>query len=145
VIQTFARTGQDLLGFIEKRIRGWVAGFVLLTPDDEGRLYRVGEPLRQRARQNVIFEGGYLTALFRRTNKICFLQEGDLEIPSDLNGLLTEQFEQHINRERIVKTLREWGLGEGAPAKGEPGREESSSAKRETKACEDARAVENAK
>jgi len=110
VVQTYARTGQDLLGFIENRIRGCVAGFVLLTPDDEGRLYQFGEPMRQRARQNVIFEGGYLTALFRRTNRICFLQQGDLEIPSDLNGLLMERFEHHIDRDRIILTLKEWGL-----------------------------------
>jgi predicted nucleotide-binding protein len=110
VVQTFARTGQDLLGFIENRIRGCVAGFVLLTADDEGRLYRFGEPLRQRARQNVIFEAGYLTALFRRTNRICFLQQGDLEIPSDLNGLLMEQVDTHVDRERIILTLEEWGI-----------------------------------
>jgi predicted nucleotide-binding protein len=113
VVQTFARTGQDLLGFIENRIRGCVAGFVLLTPDDEGRLYRFGEPMRQRARQNVIFEGGYLTALFRRTNRICFLQQGDLEIPSDLNGLLMERFDDTIEPDRIILTLKEWNLGKG--------------------------------
>jgi predicted nucleotide-binding protein len=110
LVQTFARTGQDLLGFIEDRIRGCVAGFILLTADDEGRLYRFGEPLRQRARQNVIFEAGYLTALFRRTNRICFLQQGNLEIPSDLNGLLMEQVDAHVDRERIILTLREWSI-----------------------------------
>jgi len=110
VVQTYARTGQDLLGFIENRIRGCVAGFVLLTPDDEGRLYQFGEPMRQRARQNVIFECGYLTALFRRTNRICFLKQGDLEIPSDLNGLLMEPFEDYIDPARIIVTLRQWGL-----------------------------------
>jgi predicted nucleotide-binding protein len=113
VIQTFARTGQDLLTFIENRIRSCVAGFVLLTPDDEGRLYQFGEPLRQRARQNVIFEGGYLTALFRGTNRICFVQQGDLEIPSDLNGLLMERFDQKIDPARISVALRDWGLKGG--------------------------------
>jgi predicted nucleotide-binding protein len=117
IVQTYARTGQDLLGFIENRIRGCVAGFVLLTPDDEGRLYQFGQPMRQRARQNVIFEGGYLTALFRRTNRICFLQQGDLEIPSDLNGLLMERFEDHIDRSRIILTLKEWGLKTDEAAK----------------------------
>lgn len=116
VVKTYARTGQDLLSFIEERIRDCLAGFVLLTPDDEGRLYQFGEPLRQRARQNVIFEGGYLTALFRRTNRVCFLQQGDLEIPSDLNGLLMERCEQHIDRDRIALTLREWGLSERGAA-----------------------------
>ena len=110
VIQSLARTGQDLLTFIENRIRDRVAGFILLTPDDEGRLYQFGEPLRQRARQNVIFEGGYLMALFRGTNRVCFLQQGDLEIPSDLNGLLMERFEERIDPSRIKLTLQNWGL-----------------------------------
>jgi predicted nucleotide-binding protein len=110
VIQSLARTGQDLLAFLESQIRDCVAGFVLLTPDDEGRLYKFGEPLRQRARQNVLFEGGYLTALFRNLHRVCFLQLGDLEIPSDMNGLLMERFSGSIDAERIRLTLKEWGL-----------------------------------
>lgn len=110
VIQSLARTGQDLLTFIEERIKDCVAGFVLLTPDDEGRLYQFGELMRQRARQNVVFEGGYLMALFRGTNRVCFVQQGKVEIPSDLNGLLMERFEEHIDPERIKKTLQVWGL-----------------------------------
>jgi len=96
--------------FIEERIRDCVAGFILLTPDDEGRLYQFGAPMRQRPRQNVVFEGGYLMALFRGTNRVCFLQQGDLEIPSDLNGLLMERFEERLDPLRIKLTLREWGL-----------------------------------
>ena len=49
-------------------------------------------------------------ALFRGTNRVCFLQQGEVEIPSDLNGLLMERFEERIDRERIRLTLREWGL-----------------------------------
>jgi predicted nucleotide-binding protein len=112
VIQALARTGQDLLSFLEEKIRNCVAGFVLLTPDDEGRLFKFGESMRQRARQNVIFEGGYLTALFRRKNRICFLQKGDIEVPSDLNGLLMERFPERIDADRILLTLAEWGLGD---------------------------------
>jgi predicted nucleotide-binding protein len=82
----------------------------LLTPDDEGRLYQFGEPMRQRPRQNVVFEGGYLMALFRGTNRVCFVQQGDLETPSDLNGLLMERFEERLDPQRIKLTLREWGL-----------------------------------
>jgi predicted nucleotide-binding protein len=110
VVQSLARTGQDLLEFIEDRISDCVAGFILLTPDDEGRLYQFGQPMRQRPRQNVVFEGGYLMALFRSTNRVCFLQQGDIEIPSDLNGLLMERFDERLDPQRIKMTLREWGL-----------------------------------
>jgi len=110
VIQSMARTGSDLLGFLEDKIRNCLAGFILLTPDDEGRLYEYGEDLRQRARQNVIFEAGYLTALFRDTNRICFLKKGNLEIPSDLSGLLMETFAEAVDPKRIHLTLKQWGI-----------------------------------
>jgi predicted nucleotide-binding protein len=114
VIQSMARTGSDLLGFLEDKIRGCLAGFILLTPDDEGRLYQYGQELRQRARQNVIFEAGYLTALFRDTNRICFLKKGDLEIPSDLSGLLMETFAETLDPKRIHLTLKQWGIANPA-------------------------------
>ena len=114
VIQSMARTGADLLGFLEEKIRNCLAGFILLTPDDEGRLYEYGQELRLRARQNVIFEAGYLTALFRDTNRICFLQKGDMEIPSDLSGLLMEKFSESIDPKRIRLTLEQWGLSNPA-------------------------------
>jgi predicted nucleotide-binding protein len=110
VIQSMARTGADLLGFLEEQIRNCLGGFILLTPDDEGRLYRYGERLSLRARQNVIFEGGYLTALFRDTSRICFLQKGEMEIPSDLSGLLMEKVAGSINPDRISLTLKQWGI-----------------------------------
>jgi predicted nucleotide-binding protein len=114
VIQSMARTGSDLLGFLEDKIRNCLAGFILLTPDDEGRLYAYGEQLRQRARQNVLFEAGYLTALFRDTNRICFLKKGHLEIPSDLSGLLMETFAESIDAKRIHLTLQQWGIANPA-------------------------------
>jgi predicted nucleotide-binding protein len=110
VIQSMARTGSDLLGFLEDKIRNCLAGFILLTPDDEGRFYEFGQELRQRARQNVIFEAGYLTALFRDTNRICFLKKGNLEIPSDLSGLLMETFAEAVDPKRIHLTLQQWGI-----------------------------------
>jgi predicted nucleotide-binding protein len=111
VIHSMARNGGDLLGFLEEKIRDCLAGFILLTPEDEGRLYEFGQALRQRARQNVIFEAGYLTAWFRHTNRICFLQKGKMEILSDLHGLLMEIVKDGvIDPERIRLTLRKWGL-----------------------------------
>lgn len=110
VIQSKARTGEDLLKMIEDQSQSCIAGFILLTPDDEGRLYAYGQSLRQRARQNVIFEAGLLTALFRRTGRICFLRQGELEIPSDLNGLLMETYGERIDEGRILSALRRWGF-----------------------------------
>jgi predicted nucleotide-binding protein len=110
VIQAKARTGGDLLSTIEDQINSCMAGFILLTPDDEGRLYKYGEQTRLRPRQNVIFEAGFLTALFRKTRRVCFVKEGDLEIPSDLNGLLMENYTGNLDEERITSVLVMWGM-----------------------------------
>ena len=110
VIQAKARTGGDLLSTIEDQINSCMAGFILLTPDDEGRLYEYGEQPRLRTRQNVIFEAGFLTALFRKTRRVCFVKEGDLEIPSDLNGLLMETYTGNLDEKRIKNVLVMWGM-----------------------------------
>jgi predicted nucleotide-binding protein len=111
VIQAKARTGGDLLGTIEDQINSCMAGFILLTPDDEGRLYQYGHPLRLRPRQNVIFEAGFLTALFRKTRRVCFVKVGDdLEIPSDLNGMLMETYTGNLDEKRIKNVLVLWGM-----------------------------------
>jgi len=110
VIQAKARTGGDLLSTIEDQINSCMAGFILLTPDDEGRLYKYGEQTRLRPRQNVIFEAGFLTALFRKTRRVCFVKEGELEIPSDLNGLLMETYTGNLDEERITSVLVMWGM-----------------------------------
>ena len=59
---------------------------VLLTPDDlahtEGASHEAN-----RARQNVIFELGYFTGKLGR-GRACLLRKGDVEIPSDLYGVI---------------------------------------------------------
>ena len=60
---------------------------VLLTPDDIG--YSVGKETakRKRARQNVVLELGYFLGKLGRKN-ICALCVGDVEIPSDYQGVV---------------------------------------------------------
>ncbi|WP_192255047.1 TIR domain-containing protein [Mesorhizobium silamurunense] len=59
---------------------------VLLTPDDVGAS-KAGSEQNQRARQNVIFELGYFAGRLGR-GRVCLLRKGDVEIPSDLYGVL---------------------------------------------------------
>jgi hypothetical protein len=59
---------------------------VLLTPDDLGKAVDDDEE-RARARQNVIFELGYFVGALGR-GKACLLRKGDVEIPSDLYGVV---------------------------------------------------------
>ncbi len=81
----------DGLTIIEKLERdAGNVGFAIaaLTPDDVGALKdEADEQLKLRARQNVIFELGYFMGKLGRP-RVCLLIEGELENPSDLDGLL---------------------------------------------------------
>jgi hypothetical protein len=113
VMKEQPKTGQEALQMLEQLIHGCRGGFVLMTPDDVGRL-KVPEkgPLSPRARENVIFEAGILTSIFRATNKVCFVVRKPLELPSDMKGLMYEEFEEEINEARIKGILCSWGLVE---------------------------------
>jgi hypothetical protein len=65
---------------------------VLLTPDDTGA--RKGEPLRDRARQNVLWELGYFVGRLGRS-RVCAFKRGDLEIPSDFGGVVFVPFDDN--------------------------------------------------
>ena len=73
---------------IEKLEKYSDVGFaiVLLTPDDVGRAQNDGE-LQPRARQNVIAELFFFLGKLGRT-QVCALKKGDLEIPSDIGGIV---------------------------------------------------------
>lgn len=60
---------------------------VLLTPDDKGAPASDPSSVRFRARQNVVLELGYFLASLGR-NRVCALHKGDIEIPSDYQGVL---------------------------------------------------------
>lgn len=59
---------------------------VLYTPCDEGKA-NAELSYNKRARQNVIFEHGYFVAQLGRS-KVCALVRGNIEVPSDLSGVL---------------------------------------------------------
>jgi predicted nucleotide-binding protein len=106
--------GKELLQELEELLADCCAGFVLLTPDDEGLLKGENPPHKPRARQNVIFEGGWLMGLFRRNDRVCFLKTDDtLEMPSDFGALKTESFDptnMSANVARIEGVLKSWGI-----------------------------------
>ena len=64
---------------------------VLLTADDEGRPSGA-DPLRLRARQNVVLEHGFFIGRLGRENVVA-LYEKEVELPSDLSGLLYKSVE----------------------------------------------------
>jgi predicted nucleotide-binding protein len=100
--------------------------FIILTPDDIGALYetlnKIKElPLihstnsllgqfRKRARQNVILEFGYFIGLLGR-DRVCCLHKGDVELPSDMHGIVYIPFKDSVEetRYKIMKELQEAG------------------------------------
>jgi CheY-like chemotaxis protein len=92
----------------------WV--FVLLTPDDEVRSGQRSNDQKRRARQNVIFEMGYFFGkLDRLRGRLVALVKGEIELPTDISGIVYIQIDQGIKSageeiRREVAQLRP-GLG----------------------------------
>ena len=63
-------------------------GIVLYTPCDKGGTAETPyDAMKFRARQNVIFEHGYLIGKLGR-NRVCALVDGDIEYPNDISGVV---------------------------------------------------------
>ncbi|WP_273803636.1 nucleotide-binding protein [Providencia rettgeri] len=73
---------------------------VLMTPDDNGNAV-LSENLKLRARQNVLYELGYFTGKLGR-GKVMVLKKGDIEIPSDLAGVLYTELDNHNGWKRKI-------------------------------------------
>jgi hypothetical protein len=104
------KNAQSILYALEDLIRTCKAGFILATPDDEGHL-RGKEPLVARARENVIFETGLLFAKVRAFERVAILLKRPLTLPSDLNGVTYEPFDEIRSiAPTIARKLDAWGL-----------------------------------
>jgi len=90
--------------------------FVLLTPDeiaytmDQEPLKDIDRKKEKRARPNVIFELGFFVGRLGR-NRVCCLYKGNVEVPSDLKGLLHKKVESSIEpvAYSIIKELKAAG------------------------------------
>lgn len=109
--------------------------FVILTPDDRGFREATSQGgfgqlaflhpiprtaiefsqwlitnLRPRARQNVVLEFGYFIGKLGR-DRVCCLYKGNVELPSDMHGILYIPFVQSPNeiKEKIAVELRAAG------------------------------------
>lgn len=81
---------------------------VLLTPDDVGGVDAT--QLRWRARQNVILELGFFCGSLGRS-RVCALHKGDIELPSDFDGVLYVPFDDAGGwKAKLAKELAVAGL-----------------------------------
>lgn len=85
------------------------AGFavVLMTPDDFGKA-RGAADLNPRARQNVVFELGFFIGALGPAN-VAALVEGDIELPSDFDGVVYIYLEKEDWRTKLGQELEAAG------------------------------------
>ena len=86
ILHEQANEGQTVLEKFETHAARAAAAIVLLTPDDQGSKSGASES-KPRARQNVVFELGYFFGRLDR-GKVIAITEGNVELPSDLSGLV---------------------------------------------------------
>lgn len=87
VLREQAHAGRTIIEKFEEYARGldWV--FVLISPDDKAFDPKNNDDKR-RARQNVIFELGFFYGLLGRfEGRVLVLKKGDVELPSDIQGI----------------------------------------------------------
>ena len=82
---------------------------ILLTPDDIGGP-ALAAAQAARARQNVIFELGYFAGKLGR-GRACLLRKGDVEIPTDLSGVIYSEMDQADGwKLKLARELKAAGL-----------------------------------
>ena len=103
ILQNSDGKSKTIIEALEQNIyREAAFGIVLLTPDDYGYSKAAGEVEKQpRARQNVILEMGMVMAALGR-ERMVLLKKGALEMPSDADGILRIDFNDHV-REIVPK------------------------------------------
>lgn len=84
VLHKQTSNGRNIIDNLDKHTEVKTA-IVLYTPDDLGK-YAVDKDYIPRARQNVIFEHGYLLAKLGR-DRVIMMVDGDPEIPTDVSGI----------------------------------------------------------
>ncbi len=99
VLHEQANKGMTIIEKLEEHTNV-VYGIILYTPCDEGKAK--GElNYKNRARQNVVFEHGFLSAKLGR-KKVSVIVKGDVETPGDMNGLVYIQengWKEALNKE----------------------------------------------
>ncbi len=86
ILQEQTSAGDTIIEKIE-RYSNVGFGIVLYSPCDKGGLNKEPTDLKARARQNVIFEHGYLIGKLGRKNVVAIVKD-DIEKPNDISGVV---------------------------------------------------------
>jgi predicted nucleotide-binding protein len=116
VLQVTGGGGDTLIEALERMIGKSAQssfGIVLVTPDDIGYCLKTetSADAKPRARQNVIMEMGMLLASLTR-KRCAILQKGYVDLPSNMGGIITLPFNEHVREAvpKLVQRLQEAGF-----------------------------------
>lgn len=106
ILQNADGGGNTIIEALEQHIyREASFGIILLTPDDYGYAKSGTEADKKpRARQNVVLEMGMVMASLGRP-RMAIIQRGTLERPSDTDGILRIEYNDHV-REIVPKLVQ---------------------------------------
>jgi predicted nucleotide-binding protein len=110
ILHEQASTGMTIIEKIERYSGDADFALVLYTPCDLGRgNHENNAPAKSRARQNVVFEHGYLMAKYGREN-VCALVKGQIETPNDISGVVYVDFDDQGSwKAEVAKELKACG------------------------------------
>lgn len=109
ILHEQANAGMTIIEKIEHYSSEATYGIVLYTPCDQGRGHHEREnPPKDRARQNVVFEHGYLMAKLGRKN-VCALVKGEIETPNDISGVVYVPLDNNGWKIDVAKELKSCG------------------------------------
>ncbi len=103
--------GRTIIEKLEESAKNASFAIVLFTPDDVGALKEEADKgSNPRARQNVIFELGYFIGKLGR-KQVCSIYQGKVESPSDIDGLLYVEMDEHgAWRQKLAKEIESAGI-----------------------------------
>ena len=110
VLHEQASGGKTIIEKIEHYANDADFALVLYTPCDLGRgISESNQSPKNRARQNVVFEHGYLMGHLGREN-VCALKKGDIETPNDISGVVYVDLDTAgAWKAEVVRELRSCG------------------------------------
>ncbi|VVB79524.1 putative nucleotide-binding protein containing TIR-like domain protein [uncultured archaeon] len=110
ILQYIPNTGRTIIEKLEEDgFNSSDYAIAIMTPDDSGGLINSKKD-SPRARQNVILEIGAFVMKDRK--RLCILKNGEVELPSDLSGVLYLEFDKKIEEisRAILRELSKSGF-----------------------------------
>lgn len=110
ILHEQASSGRTIIEKIEDYSHEVDFAIILYTACDHGRgIHESNFPPKNRARQNVVFEHGYLTAKLGR-KKVCSLVKNGVELPNDISGIVYVPLDDSgAWKDKVVRELKACG------------------------------------